>query len=57
VGFQSTLCGGTAALQAAGCIAIFAPTLPDDSAPTVVERKKKGDHDWDDHHAWNDHDD
>jgi hypothetical protein len=57
LGFQSTLCGGTAALQGAGCIAIFAPTLPDDSAPKVVERKKKGDHDWDDHHAWNDHDD
>jgi hypothetical protein len=62
-GFQSAVCsfGLTGALavaaEAAGCIAIFAPTLPDDLAPKVVERKQKGDnhHDWDDHHAWDDH--
>jgi hypothetical protein len=39
LGFQSALCGSTAALQVAGCIAIFAPTLPDDQPPPVVVGK------------------
>jgi hypothetical protein len=39
LGFQSALCGSTAALQGAGCIAIFAPTLPDDQPPPVVVGK------------------
>ena len=39
LGFQSALCGSTAALQAAGCIAVFAPTLPDDQPPPVVVGK------------------
>jgi hypothetical protein len=58
-GFQSGLCGITLAQQAAGCIAIFGPSLPNDRPQKVVERKKHKDdddhHDWDDHHDGDNH--
>lgn len=44
LGFQSPLCGGTTALQAAGCVAVFG-TTNDDKPQKVVERKHRGDED------------